>query len=306
MVVLAPSPQLTVTVEELDGAPDIHLHPGGQGVWQARMVSSLGVPVVLCAAVGGETGQVLRHLLEKSGIELRLREIRGRNGGYVHDRRDGERDSLVEMLPDALSRHELDDLYEVTLAEALEAGTALLSGPSADRVVPHSLYHRLAADLTGNGCQVVIDLAGERLSTALQGGPTLVKVSHEELVEDGRAESGELGALVRAAKDIAGEGPRVVVVSRAEQPTLALVDGDGFTVHPPALHPVETRGGGDSMTAGFTAWLAKGKPLTEALRVGTAAGALNVARHGLGTGSGAAILALAERVELRPLEKGIA
>ena len=39
------------------GEPDIHVHAGGQGVWQARMLSSLGVRVVLCAGLGGEAGE---------------------------------------------------------------------------------------------------------------------------------------------------------------------------------------------------------------------------------------------------------
>ena len=51
VVVLAPSPLLTVTIEDLAGEPDIHVHPGGQGIWQARMLTSLGVRVVLKAEV---------------------------------------------------------------------------------------------------------------------------------------------------------------------------------------------------------------------------------------------------------------
>lgn len=58
VVVFAPLPVLTVTVEDRSGADDIHVHAGGQGVWQSRMLSSLGVPVVLCSALGGETGDV--------------------------------------------------------------------------------------------------------------------------------------------------------------------------------------------------------------------------------------------------------
>ena len=44
-MVFSPAPQLTVTVEQGPDGPDIHLHAGGQGVWQARMIASLGVPV---------------------------------------------------------------------------------------------------------------------------------------------------------------------------------------------------------------------------------------------------------------------
>ncbi|HEY0636937.1 MAG TPA: PfkB family carbohydrate kinase [Pseudonocardiaceae bacterium] len=300
VVVLAPSPQLTVTVEDLAGEPDIHVHPGGQGVWQARMITSLG-GVELCVTLGGEIGEVLRHLLEGPGITVHAREVSSRNGAYVHDRRDGHRDEVVQMHGDPLTRHALDDLYEVTLVRGMEAGVAVLSGPSDDRVVPHTLYERLTADLTANGCQVLLDLAGERLATALPAGPTFVKISHEELLADGLASGGSVAELAAAARGIAGHGPGTVVVSRAAEPALALVEGELFTVHVPALSPVDTRGGGDSMTAGLAAALAHGRPVLDGLRIGAAAGALNIARHGLGSGDGEAVEALARRVELRPV-----
>ena len=303
VVVLAPSPQLTITAEELDGAPDIHLHSGGQGVWQARMIGSLGVTAVLCGTVGGETGRVLRPLLDEPGVELHLLEVSGRNGAYLHDRREGNRHEVMEMPADPLHRHELDDLYEMTLVQALACGIAVLGGPSGDEVVPHSMYRRFTEDLTANGCQVLVDLSGDRLSAALEGGPSVVKVSHEELITDDRAGGDELTDLVAAAREIAKHGPHTVVVSRAAEPALALVDGELFTLHVPELQPVDPRGAGDSMTAGVAAALACGESMADALRLGGAAGAMNVTRHGLGTGSGAAIRAMADRVELRPIRE---
>lgn len=44
-------PELTVTVEDRNGVPDLHVHAGSQGVWQARMITSLGVRVSLVAAL---------------------------------------------------------------------------------------------------------------------------------------------------------------------------------------------------------------------------------------------------------------
>jgi len=301
--VFAPSPQLTVTVEDLDGSPDVHLHAGGQGFWQARMITALGSPVTLCCALGGETGQVLRHLLAEADIEVRARDVAARNGSYVHDRRDGDRAALVEMCPDPLTRHEMDDLYELTVVAGMAAGVAVLSGSvddSTEEVVPVSVYERLTADLVRNDTKVVVDLAGARLSAALAGVPTVVKVSHEELLEDGRAKSDDVKELAKAARKLIKAGVELVVVSRAADPTLAVRADDEVLVSAPTLEPVDTRGGGDSMTAGLAAALAQGEDVETALRLGAAAGALNVTRHGLGSGSGDAVRALAERVELRP------
>lgn len=297
VAVFTPSPQLTITIEDLDGEPDVHLHAGGQGFWQSRMIAALGVEAVVCATFGGETGRVLRALLEGEHVDLHAREVAARNGAYVHDRRDGSRDEMIEMLPEALSRHELDDVYELALVEGIRAGAAVLSGPSDDRVLPHETYFRLTSDLTGNGCRVIVDLAGERLAEAVRGGPHVVKVSHEELGEE------DLPKLVRKAREIASSRVHGVVVSRADEPALALLEDQLYLVRMPRLEPVDTRGAGDSMTAGISAGLALGMSLTDAVKLGAAAGAVNVTRHGLGSGGGDAVRELSKRVELEPIEE---
>lgn len=307
VVIFAPLPVLTVTVESRSGEDDIHVHAGGQGVWQSRMVSSLGVPTVLCAALGGETGSVLGHLLPTTDVTVRSVLVSSRNGAYVHDRRTGDRDIIAESPGSALDRHELDSLYELTLTEGLTHGRVLLSGPQDDRVIPADLYRRLTSDLGANGCKVAADLAGERLEAVLAGQPDLVKVSHEELLDDGRAKSDDPEDLVDAMRTMRDEGANTIVVSRSgAAPALALFDddegeGEGSIVEivMPKLEPADPTGAGDSMTAGMVAALASGRTLRESLQMGAACGALNVVRHGLGTGGAKAVATLAERVELR-------
>src|SRR5688572_2333959 len=121
--VVYPSPLCTVTIEDISGAdPEVHFHAGGQGVWVSRMLGVLGQQAILCSPLGGESGFVLRALIEEEGIELRAVATRGSNGCYVHDRRGGARDALVETPPTPLDRHELDDFYGAALTSSLEAG----------------------------------------------------------------------------------------------------------------------------------------------------------------------------------------
>ncbi|UJW29113.1 PfkB family carbohydrate kinase [Saccharothrix sp. AJ9571] len=300
VTVFAPSPQLTVTIEELDGIPEMHLHAGGQGVWQARMIVSLGVPAVLCAALGGETGNLLKHLIPEEGIELVAQEAHSRNGGYVHDRRDDKREPVVEAPGEPLSRHELDGLYEKTLVEGLRSKTVTLSGPSTGQPVPADMYRRLATDLRANGCLLVVDLSGELLEATIEGKPQFIKVSHEELLDDGRAGSDDPPALIAGMKELSRQaGDASVVISRAADPALALLEGELYEIEAPPLHPMDSRGAGDSMTAAVAASLTEGVSLLEAVRLGAAAGALNVTRRGLATGGGDSVRAVSERVELR-------
>jgi 1-phosphofructokinase len=76
---------------------------------------------VLSAPFGGETGSVLRHLLEQEGIGVGGVDVRGANGFYVHDRRSGHRDRVASRAGEQLDRHEADDLYNNALVAGLDA-----------------------------------------------------------------------------------------------------------------------------------------------------------------------------------------
>lgn len=303
VMVFAPSPQLTITIEQLGKVPDVHLHPGGQGVWQARMITSLGVKVMLCAVLGGEIGQVLQQLIEAEGIGLQMVSGHSGNGVYVHDRRGGKRVLIAESEGDPVARHDLDELYGLALTEGLRADICLLSGPTSETVVDTDTYRRLASDLSRNGKRVIADLSGAYLACVLEGGVSFLKVSHEELVRDGRAANDSEAELVRAIRDLHAQGAETIVASRADHPAIALVDGDLVEVILPKLEPADPRGAGDSMTAGAAAVLANGGDLATAIRTGAAAGALNVTRRGLGTGRLDVIERLIDRVALRPVQQ---
>jgi 1-phosphofructokinase len=302
-MVFVPAPRLTVTIESLGGAPDIHLHPGGQGVWQARMLRAMGTRVVLCAIFGGETGKVARDLLADSDIEVRAVNGESRTGAYVHDRRSGARIDIAEAPGEPLTRHEVDELYGLALAEGLRAGVCLLGGPGDPPVVEPDVYRRLARDLTNYGCLVIADLRGEHLHAAAAGGARLLKVSHQELLADGDARVDTLDDLVRAAAELRREGVETVIVTRSEHPALALIGDEVYEVVAPRLEPVDASGAGDSMTAAIVAGLARDESVPDAIRTGAAAGALNVTRHGLGSGQREAVMELRGRVRLQPVRE---
>ena len=302
-MVFAPSPLLTITVEaRADGSAETHLHAGGQGVWVARMLARLGVEAILCGPAGGETGAVLAPLVEREGIRWRRSASAAGNGSYVHDRRGGKREVVASTAPPSLPRHQLDELYSVALVEGLESDVAALTGPDGERVLAADTYRRLASDLGSEGVPVIADLSGDYLAAAAAGGAALLKVSHEDLIDDGRAASEDSAELVRAMEELARAGARVVIVSRAAEPALVLADGRLTQVSMPAFEGADHRGAGDSMTAGVAAGLARGANLEQALRLGAAAGALNSTRHGLATGDQAQIERLARRIEVRPAQ----
>jgi 1-phosphofructokinase len=301
IVIFAPSPVLTVTVEDHPDGPDVHFHAGGQGVWQARMLRRIGAEVTLCCVLSGESGRMLRHLLDDEGITVVAVEREARGGAYVHDRRGGERVKIVETGGAPISRHDLDEIYGLTLREGMGADLVILSGPAGDDTLPADVYRRLAADVRTAERPVIVDLAGERLTASLAGGVTVAKVSDEELLADGRVRENTTDQVIAAMKRMNDEGAAAVIVTRADKPFLVLVDGVLTEVTPPKMEIADTSGAGDSLTAGVAATLASGGTIEEAVMIGAAAGALNVTRHGLGTGDLEAITAMRELVTIRTL-----
>ena len=297
VAVFAPSPAVTITIEAgATSEPDIHLHAGGQGFWVARMAARLGAKVRLCVPLGGETGTVLSSLLAEAGISVLSVRTEAANGAYVHDRRSGAREILATTSSPALTSHELDDLYGVTLAAALESDVAVVTGPRNEGVLPYEVYERLCSDLRSNGPPVLADLSGEPMTSALQGGIDLLKASDDELVADGRLERRARHPLVDAVERLHSEGAESVLVTRASEPALLLTEERLYKVDGPHFTPVDEHGAGDSLFAGLAVGIGAGLPVRVAVKFGMAAGALNVARRGLGTGHVREVASLAEQV----------
>ena len=192
-------------------------------------------------------------------------------------------------------------MYGAVLKDGLASRLVILSGPVGEDALPADTYRRLGADLRTAGARVLVDLAGERLIAAIEGGVDVLKVSDEELKADGFVTDASVEAIMRAMRTLQHRGARTVIVSRSSEPLL-LLDEDGFLeVTMPELEVADTRGAGDSLTAGVAAGMVRGESPRDAVTLGAAAGALNVTRHGLGTGDPEAIAQLRKKVSVREM-----
>jgi 1-phosphofructokinase len=304
VAVFSPNPMLSVTIEALtsEGGDDIHLHAAGQGVWVARMAAELGAEPVLCGFIGGEAGQVLRPLLEAMPIELRLVETAAASGAYIHDRRSGEREPVGQSAAMPPSRHEVDDLFSVTVAAALDCDLLAVCGPYPEEGVPLEIYSGLVTDVKANGVPVIADLSSPRLDCSLEGRPDLVKINDWQIASfiSGPVDTEE---RMRAAMERVQEaGASAVIVTRAGDPALALRDGSFWELTPPKFERGSREGCGDSMMGALAATIAAERDWEEVLRLSAAAGAVNFLRSGLGTGARTVIEELAPRVQLRELD----
>ena len=302
--IFSPNPMVSIAIESFsaEGGDDIHIHAAGQGVWVARMAAELGAEPVLCGFIGGEVGSVLRPLLEEMPVELRLVETAEPSGAYIHDRRSGERVPVGQSAALPPSRHEVDDLFSVTIAAALDCDLLAVCGPYPEEGVPLEIYGSLVADVKANGVPVIADLSSPRLDSALEGKPDLVKINDWQLAGfvEGPVDSEE---RMRAAMErVQEQGAESVIITRAGDPALAMRDGKVWELRPPKFERGAREGCGDTMMGALSATIAAGRAWEDVLRTSAAAGAVNFLRSGLGTGARSVIEELAPRVQLRELD----
>jgi 1-phosphofructokinase len=302
VTVFGPHPILAITIERRGAdEDDIHCHPGGQGVWVARMAGEMGAYPVLCGFNGGETGVVLRPLLDELPGEVRLVETGVSSGSWVIDRRSGEREMLATAWSVPPSRHEVDDLFAVTTASALNSEVLVCCGPVPPDALESELYSRLVKDVRAHGTRVIVDLSPPRMDSALEGEPDIVKADEWQLAQLVAEDTRPPDAFRRAAEHAVERGARAVVATRGAEPVLVVTESQAWELVPPVFAEGAAEGSGDSMVGAMAAGLARGMELEDVVRLGAAAGATNFLRHGLGTGSRAVVDDLLKRVELRPL-----
>lgn len=298
VAIFAPHPLLTVAIEDRGGEDDVHSHVGGQGVWVARMAAELGVRPILCSLIGGESGAVIEHLLAALPVDLRLARTAGTSGSYVVDRRSGERKLVAHQAAPPPSRHEVDDLFSLTCAAAVEADVLVVCNPYPGDALPLELFANLVSDAHGHGTVVLADLSTPRLDSALEGRPDLVKINDWELAEYVYGPVSQPHEMRAAAERLHAAGAATVAVTRAGEPAFVLHEGRELELVPPKFERGAREGCGDSMMGGVAAGLAQGMSMTDALVLGAAAGAANFLRHGLGTGSAEVVRDLVRSVEL--------
>ncbi len=301
--VFAPLLSLTVTIEAgREGeADEIHLHPGGQGFWIARMLRHLGERPLICGPIGGETGFVVRALVDQWGVEISPVSMPGSSPATIQDRRDGDRSTLAETRPAALSRHELDDAYGRFLDIAFSSRVCVITGQTSE-ILPIDTYRRFGHDLASSEVRIIGDFHGPELDAFLDGGGLdVLKVSDEDLIEDGVLEGEGEDEGLDAIHTLIQRGAGNVVLSRSDKPVLAHMSGTTYRATQPAREPADPRGAGDSMTAGLAAAFRRGLDPIETLKLACGAGAANATRHGLGSASTDLIAKLADRVEVEVL-----
>ncbi|GLZ80206.1 ribokinase [Actinorhabdospora filicis] len=244
--------------------------PGGKGLNQAVAAARAGARTAFIGAVGDDAfGAQLREALTADGVDVSgLREAPGASGVALIAVDDAGENSIV-VAPGANAT-----------VDALTA--ADLGGLSGARVllcqleVPEPAIVA-AGKATGDTTLMILNAAPARpLSAELLATVGLLVVNEVEAAMLSGWDADPLTALLRVV-------PRVVVTLGGAGSRYADAEGARLDVPAPKVPVVDTTGAGDCFTGALATAIAEGRPMEEALRWATAAGALAVQKTGATT-----------------------
>src|SRR4029450_10738787 len=141
--------------------------PGGKGVNVARVLKTLGAPVIATGMAGGATGtRIVEQLTQLSVLSdfVRIRE-ESRTNTAVIDPTTGEQTEINERGP-RVSEHEIELFTDKLLYLAKGARMCVFAG-SLPREVDIDVYARLIRELKRLGVKTVVDTDGDPLRRAV-------------------------------------------------------------------------------------------------------------------------------------------
>ena len=264
--------------------------PGGKGVNVARVLKTLGAPVIATGLTGGATGtRIVDQLTQLSVLSdfVRIRE-ESRTNTAVIDPTTGEQTEINERGP-KVSEQEAELFVDKLLYLAKGASMCVFAG-SLPREVDIDVYARLIRELRRLGVTTVVDTDGDPLRRAVRAEPSVVSPNVLEAEELVGHEFNDDEDRVIAVREMVGLGAREAIMTMPDGCFAQMIpdepgaDPDLYRVVVPA-GAVESRasvGSGDAFLAGFVAARYARKPTAECLAFGVACGAESTQHLGAG------------------------
>ncbi|GAB3357715.1 MULTISPECIES: 1-phosphofructokinase family hexose kinase [Giesbergeria] len=249
-------------------------YPGGGGINVARVLHRLGSPVQAWYLAGGPTGERLQTLLQAEGVQTQAQPIAGqtRENFSVIEDSTGQEFRFVLPGPKVQTAEWQACLHG--LAAVQPRPQWLVASGSLPPGVPDDFYAQLARQARHQNQQLVLDTSGPALSSALQAGVGLLKVSLRELRElTGQALAQPAQWAIAAHSLVAQGQAQMVALSLGEQGALLATPAGVWQAAALTVPTDEgTTGAGDCFLAALVWALAQDHPPAQALAWGVAGG----------------------------------
>ena len=278
---------------------------GGKGVNVARLLASLGQPVIATGFVGGATGtRIVEQLTTESILNgfVHIAE-ESRTNISVLDPTTGEQTEINERGPE-VNAAEVELFIEKLIYLARGAAICVLAG-SLPRGVDPSFYATLIAELKRLDVVTIVDSVGEAMKLAVRAEPTVISPIMAEAEELVGHEFNDREEQVAALTELRALGSKEAIITLPDGCVASVLTDGQVAEHRVWIEPreaVASVGAGDAFLAGYVAARYNGSSPEECLRYAVACGAESTQRLGAGLIDPKGVDELLSEVEVERIE----
>jgi len=277
---ITPNPAIDVSTSVEKIAPFTKLRcaparqdPGGGGINVARVVKRLGGEATAIYPAGGETGKLLRSLVDREGVHSLPVPTSKETRQDFTVFEETTRQQYRFVLPGAsLSEREWQECLGLLASGGHHPKFVVASG-SLPPGVPEEFFAKVARVAKEGGAKMILDTSGLPLKIALKEGLYLIKPNLREFRELTDSGAADEGALIGKARELIDQGfVECVALSLGPHGALLITRDRALRANGLPIKPVSVVGAGDSFMGAMVWSLAEGHSLDIALRYAVAAG----------------------------------
>jgi len=276
-VTMNPAVDYTVSLEEplirnsVNRTNHERITAGGKGVNVSLILHQLEIPTKVYGYLSGTTGSMIAEQLRRTQIPTDWIEVPNQmNRINLKVRENG---TVTELNGRGVSVTEQDTEALLNKLRVYGENDFIVLAGSIPAGAPASHYADVMTALSETGVRFAVDVAGAPLREALQCKPFVIKPNLPELCALFEEDIETWWDALPYGKKLREMGAQNVLLSLGGDGALLFTAEDRvWHLSAPHGEVKNAVGSGDSMLGGFLAACAMGKPLTEALRMGIAAG----------------------------------
>lgn len=255
---------------------------GGKGLNVARVVHTLGEPVIAGGIVGGDAGRYILRNLDREGIRHHFSEAAGESRSCIniYDTATGVQTEFLE--PGLTVQADEYEAFLRTFDELCDTCRVITMSGSLPKGLSSNTYADLIRRASAKGIKVLLDSSGASLRDALAAQPFYIKPNEDEIAALTGCDAGNDEEVFSAALQLQQSGIDRVVVSMGKKGAVMACSKGLLRAQPPEIKAVNTVGCGDSMTAAFAVAEVRGLDEQEALRFAVATSAASALNPGTG------------------------
>lgn len=253
--------------------------PGGGGINVSKALKRLDTPSVALFPAGGHNGNMLCSLLKEEGVLF-----------HAVDTKTETRENWIVLETSTNNQFRFTFPGRAVLEETIRTlidqirsftPSFVVASGSLPPGLPDYFYGLIVKNATAVGAKCIVDTSGPALKALKGKHAFLIKPNIGELCKMLNVEWLDKNEVPEAARQAIRDGyAEVIVVSMGATGAWMITAAEQYFVSSPPVEKKSTVGAGDSMVAGITYALQKGKSLEEALQFGVACGSAATMNEG--------------------------